>query len=176
MTTTSDQVSAVTIEALRTRITLVLPAQIRECVEHLSDEELWWRPNESSNSIGNLILHVSGSLNHFLNRAIGRMVYERDRPAEFAERRQIPRAELLATFESMVANAVRTFAALTIERLGDPSPEPKLYTFVIEDLISVAVHFSTHAGQIIWIAKMLREGSMNEVWIKTHRQLGAWRS
>lgn len=176
MTTTCEQVSAATIEALRMRITLVLPAQIRESIAALSDDEIWWRPNESSNSIGNLILHLSGSLNHFLNRAIGGIAYERDRPAEFAERRQIPRAELLATFEDMVANAVRTFESLTVARLGDPSPEPRLHALVIEDLISVAVHLSTHAGQIIWIAKMLREGSVSEVWIKTHRQLGAWRT
>ena len=33
--------------------------KIRKCLNHLTDEDIWWRPNESSNSIGNLILHLA---------------------------------------------------------------------------------------------------------------------
>ena len=162
------------LAALRTRITGVFPEQVRAAVANLTDEQLWWRPNESSNSIGNLVLHLAGSLNLYLNRNIGGIAYERDRAAEFAERRPIPKAEVMATFDDMVARAERTFAALTTARLGDPSPEPTMHTIVFEDLINVLAHFSTHAGQILWIAKMLQEGSFREVWMKTHRKEGAW--
>jgi len=163
------------LTALRNRITKVFPAQVRAALESLTDEQVWWRPNETSNSIGNLVLHLSGSLDHYLNRALGNLEFKRDRAAEFAERSVIPKAELLARFEQMVANAERTFEALTVERLGDPSPEPSMYTVAFEDVLNVAIHFSNHAGQIVWIAKMLREGAVDEVWIKTHRRLGAWK-
>jgi hypothetical protein len=163
------------LDGLRTRITRVFPAQIRTTVNALTDEQIWWRPNESSNSIGNLVLHLSGSLDLYLNRNIGGIEFKRDRDAEFAERRAIPKAELLARFDAMVANADRTFSSLTIERLGDPSPEPKMSTVVLEDLINIAVHFSNHAGQIVWIAKMLEAGAVDEVWIRTHRSEGAWK-
>ena len=163
------------IDALRTRIAAVFPAQIRASLEPLSDEQLWWRPNESSNSVGNLVLHVSGSLNHYLNRAVGGFEYDRDRDAEFAERRHIPKAELLAIFDDMVSKAEQTFAALTPERLAEPSPEPKMYDVVLEDVINVAVHLSNHTGQIVWITKMLREGGVDEVWIRTYRELGGWK-
>ena len=165
----------VLLDALRTRITAVFPAQIRASLEPLTDEQLWWRPNEQSNSIGNIVLHLAGSLNHFLNRNIGGIEYSRDREAEFAERRMIPKGELLAIFDDMVAKADRTFAALTPERLGDPSPEPKMHTVVLQDLVNVLAHIANHAGQIVWIAKMLRGDAVDEVWIKTHRELGAWR-
>src|SRR5204863_9092497 len=112
----------------------------------------------------------------YLNRGIGGLDYTRDRAAEFAERRQIPRAELMATFDAMVANAEKTFAALTPERLSDPSPEPKMYTLVIEDLIGVATHVANHTGQIVWIAKMLKDGALDEVWMRTHKRLGGWKS
>jgi uncharacterized damage-inducible protein DinB len=169
------ELAKVTLDALQARICRVFPAQIRAAVEALDDDQIWWRPNETSNSIGNLVLHLAGSLNHYLNRAIGGVDYTRDRAAEFAERRHIPRAELMATFDAMVANAEKTFAALTPERLADPSPEPKMYTLLIEDLIGVATHVANHTGQIVWIAKMLKDGALDEVWMRTHKRLGGWK-
>lgn len=166
----------VALAALRTRITRVFPAQIRAALEPLTDEQLWWRPNEKSNSIANLLLHLTGSINHFLNRNFGGLAYERDRPAEFAERNSIPREELLARFNEMVQNAERTFDRLTPESLDAPSPEPTMHTLAIEDLINVATHLATHMGQIVWIAKMLNEDAVREVWMKTHRSEGAWKT
>ena len=166
---------AYTLTALRARITKVFPAQIRECLARLDDEQIWWRPNESSNSVGNLVLHLTGSLNHYLNRQIGGFEYDRDRAAEFAERRHVPREELMAAFDAMVLKAEQTFDGLTVERLGDPSPEQKMYTLVIEDLISIATHIANHTGQILWITKMLKEGGLDDVWMKTHKRLGGWK-
>lgn len=169
------QLADVVIESMRARITRVFPAQIRAALEHLSDEQIWWRPNETSNSVGNLVLHLSGSLNHYLNRNIGGFPYERDRAAEFAERRTIPRAELLAVFDDMVAKADKTFDAVDAARLEQPSAEPTLQRYVIEDLLNITAHIATHTGQILWVAKMLVEGGAGrEVWSKTHRDLGGW--
>jgi hypothetical protein len=165
----------VALEALRLRITRVFPAQIRAAVEALDDEQIWWRPNESSNSVGNLIIHLSGSLNHYLNRNFGGIAYQRDRPAEFSERRQIPRAQLMAIFEDMVSKGEKTFRALSPERLAQTSVEPERYTLVIEDLLSVATHMANHAGQIVWIAKMLKEGVLSEVWMRSHKREGGWK-
>ncbi len=61
----SDDIRSFALEALRLRTTKVLPAQIRSCLEQLSEEQLWWRPNEQSNSLGNLVLHVRGAVLHF---------------------------------------------------------------------------------------------------------------
>ena len=57
--------------ALRVRITNVMPAQIRACIEQLDDEQIWWRPNGGSNSVGNLVLHVRGAVLHYLGRGVG---------------------------------------------------------------------------------------------------------
>lgn len=165
----------IALNAFRTRITRVFPEQIRAAIAPLTDEQIWWRPNESSNSIGNLILHLTGSLNHYLNRNLGGIEYKRDRAAEFAERTEVPRAELLALFDDMVARAGRTFDSLTPDRLASPSPEPSMHVMVVEDLINVTAHLSNHAGQIVWIAKMLAGGAVEEVWIRTHKKEGAWR-
>ena len=164
------------LDSLRNRICRVFPAQVRKCLEQLDDEQIWWRPNETSNSVGNLLLHLSGSLNLYLNRLVGGFDYTRDREAEFAERRHLPKAELLAAFDEMVAKGEQTFAALTPERLGDPSPDPEKNYILIEDLIGICAHVATHTGQIVWITKMLHDGALNEVWMKTHKHLGGWRA
>jgi len=149
--------------------------QVRAAVEQLSDEQLWWRPNDQSNSAGNLVLHVSGSLDHYLNKCIGGLRYDRDRDAEFAARGTMTKPELLARLDAMVANAETTFSNLDADRLTGPSGDPERYSFLVEDLINIAVHFSSHAGQIMWIAKMLNEGSLDEAWMRSHKRGGAWK-
>jgi hypothetical protein len=175
MSTTPDTPLSATLAALHARIVNVFPAQVRESLGRLTDEQIWWRPNEGSNSVGNLVLHLSGSLNHYLNLKLGGIPYDRDRDQEFAERRPAGRDELLAIFDGMVANAEKTFEALTVERLGDPSPEPRMYTVVVEDLIGIATHLSAHVGQIVWITKMLINGGLDDVWMRAHRDGGGWR-
>jgi uncharacterized damage-inducible protein DinB len=171
----SDDVLAATLASLRARITRVLPAQIRAALETLSDDDLWWRPNEKSNSAGNLVLHVSGSMNEYLNRRIGGFDYARDRDAEFAERRPLPKAEVLAIFDDMVAKATETLEALPLARLGEPATDPERYSLLIEELINITTHLSTHTGQIVWIAKALHEGALHEAWMRAHKHQGGWK-
>ena len=161
------------LDSLRARVTKVMPAQIRDCLDLLDEEQIWWRPNEQSNSVGNIVLHLAGSLNHYLNRALGGIPYDRDRAAEFAERRHIPKQELRVIFDDMVSKAEQTFDGLTTERLGEPSTEPKMYNLIVEDLIGVATHIANHTGQVVWITKMLRGDAIDEVWIRAHKAY-AW--
>src|SRR6266699_1542366 len=69
--------------------------RLRSCVESLTDEQVWWRPNEASNSIGNLILHLNGNVQQWLVASFNRLDDTRDRPVEFATREGIPAAALL---------------------------------------------------------------------------------
>lgn len=169
------QPDEIALSAIRVRIVKVFPAQIRAAIEPLTDEQLWWRPNESSNSIANLMLHLTGSLNHYLNRAFGGLDYDRNREQEFGERTMMPKAEVVAAFDEMVARAETTLAGFTRERLAEPSPEPRMNRIVLEDLINILSHISTHTGQILWIAKSMRDGALNDVWMYSHRDQGAWR-
>jgi Protein of unknown function (DUF1572) len=171
-----NDLSTFALEALRTRITKVLPAQIRSCIEELTQDQLWWRPNEQSNSVGNLVLHVRGAMLHFLCWRVGGLDYERDRPAEFASRGSISKPELLSMFDEMTDKAIQTFAALETSRLSESSTEPAYYSIVFEDLLGVAIHLATHTGQIVYVTKMLKEGSVNELWTQTHKELGAWKT
>ena len=165
-TTTLDQVA---LAVIRRRITDILPTHVRQCIEDLSDEQLWWRPNEASNSVGNLILHMSGSTRHYLSRSIGQMHYERDRPAEFSERGPVPREQLLAIFDETIAQAVLVLDAFETSRFTDPTEEPGYYQTVFEQMFGIAMHMATHTGQIVYVTKMLKEGSVDELWIRAHK-------
>ncbi|HSL54105.1 MAG TPA: DUF1572 family protein, partial [Pyrinomonadaceae bacterium] len=57
--------------------------KIERCLENLSDEQIWWRANEESNSIGNLILHLCGNARQWIVCGVGSAPDARNRDAEF---------------------------------------------------------------------------------------------
>jgi hypothetical protein len=174
MEPTTD-LGATALQALRVRITGVLPAQVRACVSSLSDEQLWWRPHDKSNSVGNLVLHLSGAIMEFLCRRVGGYAYERDRDKEFRDG-PLSREQLLETFDAAVARASETLERLPAARLSEPSTVPAYYSVLLEDIFGVGFHMAVHTGQIVFITKMLKEGSVDELWPRTHREAGAWRT
>lgn len=168
MTTGSmDQALGHVLGELSDRQLRMYPQSVRECLDQLTDDQIWWRPNASSNSIGNLVLHLSGNLNHYLGRGVVGTGYRRDRPAEFSEEGPLPREELVRRFEDAIAVARRTFEAATPARLletADLGPESAPVASV---LARVSIHFSAHVGQIIYVTKMLRDGVFREeLWLK----------
>jgi hypothetical protein len=162
------------LDALRVRVTKVLPAQIRSCVEKLNEEQLWWRPNEQSNSVGNLVLHVSGGVMHYLCHLVGGFEYQRDRENEFATK-SMSKDQLLALFDEMVDKAEKTFANLDVNQLTNSSTVPRFYSTIFEDLFGIAIHIAAHTGQIVYVTKLLQEGSLDELWMVTHSEHGAWK-
>ncbi len=83
-------------EARRLLVEEYLP-KIERCVERLTDEQIWWRPNEDSNSVGNLLLHLSGNARQWIVCGLGGDSDRRQRQTEFDERSVIPRADLVGT-------------------------------------------------------------------------------
>jgi hypothetical protein len=156
------------LESMRKRITQFLPGQIRQAIQQLSDEQLWWRPNEESNSVGNLILHLSGSIRNYLCRSIGGFDYSRDRAAEFSERGPIPRERLLVIFDGMVEQAATTLDLFDTSRFLNGTEEPDYYPNLFDQICGVLAHLSLHTGQIIYVTKMLNAGSLDEIWKRAY--------
>jgi hypothetical protein len=87
--------------------------RLRTCVERLSDEQVWWRPNDVSNSIGNLILHLNGNVQQWLVSSFKRSDDIRDRPAEFRERRLLPASALLEKLDTTLKEAAEVLSSLS---------------------------------------------------------------
>ena len=166
----SDEVGASFIKEARRRLCHHFPAMVRACLDALSDEDLWWRPNEAANSVGNLVLHMCGSSRHFVGRGIAGGDYRRDRPAEFAERGPIARSELVAVLETTVQETARALDGL------DPARLREVVTTVgdeqtVQYLVSrTSHHWAVHTGQVVYITKLRKPGALVELWDQTLKQ------
>ena len=128
--------------------------KIERCLEALSDEDVWWRADEGSNSVGNLLLHLNGSTRGWIVDVVGGSYNPRDRQREFDEREQIPRAELLTRLRRTLAEADEVLARLDPEVLLERRQTPWEEVTVLWAVYHAVEHFAMHAGQIIMLAKM----------------------
>lgn len=127
---------------------------LRACLEKLSEEEIWRRPNEKSNSIGNLLLHLCGNVRQWIIHGVGGAPDARNRPAEFSERGPIPKAELLAQLEATLAEVDLVLQQVKAEDLVQPRIIQGFDQTVLSAIFHVVEHFSYHTGQIIYLTKM----------------------
>lgn len=128
--------------------------KIRESVRRLGPDDLWWRPNPASNSVGNLLLHLSGNLRQWIVSGVGQRPDVRQRQAEFEANGGHAAEELLDRLAATVREAAATLAALDPARLQEPRRIQGKDVSVLEAVYHAVEHFSTHTGQIAYIAKM----------------------
>ncbi len=133
--------------------------KIERCLAVLSDEDVWWRANEGSNSIGNLLLHLEGSTRAWIIGVAGGFHSPRDRQQEFDEREQIPRAELVSRLRQTLTEADRVLAGLDVDVLLERRQARGEEVTVLLAVYHAVEHFSMHTGQIIMLTKM-RSGDL----------------
>ncbi len=135
--------------------------QVHEIVAPLSTEQLWRKPYAYGNSIGHLLLHLTGNLNHYIGARIAGTGYVRNRPLEFADALREPKEEVLAAFD----RAIDTVAATIRRQLpedwlapySDPTlPDVRIRFSVIQRMAAHAYH---HVGQMIYLAKELERST-----------------
>lgn len=129
--------------------------RLREAVAPLTEEQVWWRPNEASNSIGNLILHLNGNMRQWLVASFNREQDQRNRPAEFAAKGEAAAAELLDKLGATLDAAGAVLDRLTAEELLAPYEIQGYKVRGLDAVYQVVEHFGLHYGQIIYIAKNL---------------------
>ena len=128
--------------------------RLRKAVEPLSQEQIWWRPNEASNSIGNLILHLNGNVWQWLVASFNRLTDERDRPAEFSATGDLSAADLLARLGQTMDEASKVLERLTNENLLAIWQIQGYTVSGLAAVYQVVEHFGLHYGQIVYITKM----------------------
>lgn len=131
--------------------------RLKSCVESLTEEQIWWRPNESSNSIGNLLLHLNGNLRQWLVASFGHLDDTRNRPAEFNARAPIPASALLDQLGATMEEAANVLSRLTEQDLLSPMEIQGYKVSGLDAIYQVVEHFGLHWGQIAYITKMLRD-------------------
>lgn len=136
------------------------PAKLRAAVAVLPPDRLWWRPNEDANSVGNLLLHLSGNVRQWVISGIGGQPDVRRRELEFAARGGAAAAGLLEGLDVTLREADGVLRGLLPSELLQRRTIQGRETTVLEAIYHVVEHFAGHTGQIIWIAKMVAPGQV----------------
>jgi uncharacterized damage-inducible protein DinB len=134
--------------------------KLRSAVEALPPERLWWRPDELSNSVGNLLLHLNGNVRQWIVRGVGKAEGSRDRAAEFSARSGPEAAVLLAELESTLSEVDQILGALTPADLLERRTVQGRDLTVLDVIYTVVEHFSLHLGQIVLLAKLHAPGAI----------------
>jgi len=128
--------------------------RLRKAVEPLSEDQIWWRPNSASNSIGNLVLHLNGNVWQWLIASFNRLEDRRDRPAEFNATGDLSATDLLERIGETMDEAAKVLARLTATELLT-TWHIQGYTITgLAAVYQVVEHFGLHYGQIVYITKM----------------------
>ncbi len=128
--------------------------KIEHCFSQLEDHDIWWRPYQEHNALGNIILHLCGNLGQWIIHGVTGQPDTRDRPAEFAHRGIIPKDQLLDWIRQTIDKADKVIAEQTDASLLEPR---RVQGFDV--LAQAAIHHSVthligHTQEIIWITRL----------------------
>jgi hypothetical protein len=128
--------------------------RIEQAVHGLATENVWWRANDQSNSIGNLILHLDGNIRQWIVSGIGGASDVRTRQGEFDQRDGWSGPDLTRRLRDTIEEADAVLAKVDPAHLLQ-SKRIQSYDVTLMRAIYAAVeHCSMHTGQIILLAKM----------------------
>jgi hypothetical protein len=130
-----------------------MTAHIEACVLKLDPAQIWNRGSEAQNSIGNLMLHLTGNVRQWIGWSIGGQPDIRRRDEEFASGSNPD--DVLAKLKSTVGDALAILKNLPADRLTQSVPTQDGERTALEVIYQVVGHFQQHTGQIIFATKLL---------------------
>lgn len=121
-----------------------------------NDEDLWKIKPGITNCAGNLVLHLTGNLNHFIGAILGKTGYVRDRDREFAEK-NLSGSELLEEVNKLIPMIRNTLSGLSQADLQKDFPVPIAgkVSSTGSMLVHLYGHFDYHLGQINYLRRIL---------------------
>ena len=139
-----------------------IAVKLQKWIDPLSDEQFWRNPYSYGNSVGHLLLHLTGNLNYYIGAQIAGTGYIRDRDREFAEADRPSKQEVLRNFERAIQLVVETVRKQSAEDWSAPySAERSKEKNRFAILLSCAAHADHHTGQIIYLSRELLSHPMS---------------
>ena len=132
-------------------------ANLHQWTDPLSDEQFWRNPFAFGNSIGHLVLHLTGNLNYYIGARIAQTGYVRNRDLEFMESRPPSKSEVLRKFDDTIVMVIATIERQSeIDWISPYSAEREpnarnRFTAVLH----CATHLYHHIGQINYLSREL---------------------
>lgn len=129
---------------------------IQKSLFEISEEELWQKPNDSLNSIANLILHLCGNITQYIISSLGEKEDVRNRDAEFSAKASVDKKEVLNQLEQTVDTAKRVIFDANISQLLKVRSVQGFTFSGVGVIIHAIEHYSYHTGQIAFWVKQLK--------------------
>jgi len=139
-------------------LTKEYPIKLRHCLNALPRGAVWARPNQDSNSVGNLLIHLTGNVTEWILGGVGGRSYKRYRAGEFAQRDGADASKLMDDLEAVLREADRVLAGLTEKDLERSVVIQERDTNVLGAIYHVVEHFAMHTGQIVFLTKLYAPG------------------
>jgi len=121
--------------------------RLKKCLTELTEAQIWYRPNKSSNSVGNLVLHLHGNVRQWVQQ-------------EFDEQGPVPVAKMLADMEQLMIEVDAILDNTTSADLLEVRNVQGYQESGLSILVHITEHFSYHIGQMTYIVKMLKDKDM----------------
>jgi uncharacterized damage-inducible protein DinB len=154
------------LHMVRTRLVQDYPAQINVCLDLLTDEEIWWRPNDQANAVANLVVHLAWSNRYYFEEVIAERDIGRDRDAEFSARGGLTKAQVRETWDSSRRITEEVLNRIEPSQMTQSTDRTGKQTTYAQILLHVSHHNAAHMGQVVWITKMLHAGALDDIWRK----------
>jgi uncharacterized damage-inducible protein DinB len=147
---TNDSVSTILIRDLN-KVIMELNA-FRE------EQNMWVVDGTINNSAGNLALHISGAVSHFIGAVLGKNGYVRAREKEFALK-DVPRDEVIEKVRDAMRTVTTVLPLIKEEQLDETFPERMgdqtlSIGFFLMHLLS---HVNYHLGQINYHRRLVEK-------------------
>jgi uncharacterized damage-inducible protein DinB len=142
-----------------------MAARVERAARSVGEEQLWIKPFPFGNSIGHLVVHLTGNLNHYVGALIAGTGYVRNREYEFIDPARYPRDELFGRFQQAIDMVVATLEAQDDSAFLTPivaqSPiQTRLGLFLV-----CAAHMNNHIGQMSYLVQALGSSTKEKpVW------------
>jgi uncharacterized damage-inducible protein DinB len=134
--------------------------RIKKCLASLNEQEIWFKPNEHSNSVGNLILHLCGNVTQWVGSGLGKLPDNRLRDLEFSEKGPLPTEKLIQALDQLELLIHETLNKITEEDLLNLHDVQVYQETGLSILVHVVEHFSYHTGQIAFFTKWRKNMDM----------------
>ncbi len=138
---------------------------VNHCLNQLHDEDMWWSPDASGNSIGIILQHVCGNLKQWILSGVGGTPDTRNRPQEFVSDNTASKADLHRMFSAVFDEVLTILENLPPERLTERAGIQDTDQSLLGAVYVAITHLDMHVGQILYLTR-LRKGAAYEAFRK----------
>ncbi|MGK0365309.1 MAG: putative damage-inducible protein DinB [Saprospiraceae bacterium] len=131
--------------------------RIEKCMDLLTEDEIWYKPNANSNSVGNIVLHLCGNVRQWIGTGLGKLPTVRQRDEEFSTKGGLTKKEILEKLKQLQKMSEDVLSKVTPKDLLAVHNVQVYQETGLSILVHVTEHFSYHVGQITFFVKAKKD-------------------